>query len=57
MNLITENKLLQYRVNGLTEALHSKKKKRRWGKPLFTQLALLEQGKATFYSPGKIRQV
>jgi len=57
INLIIENKILQYRVDGLTEALYNKKKKRCWGKPLFTQLACLEEGKAAFYSPGKIWQV
>ena len=42
VNLIAENKILKYRVNGLTEAIHNKKKKRRRGKPLFTQLAPLD---------------
>lgn len=56
MDLITENKLLQYHVNGLTEAIHNKKKKRRRGKPLFAQLGSPEQGKAIFYSPAKIWQ-
>lgn len=36
VNLMAENKILKYRVNGLTEAIHNKKKKRRRGKPLFT---------------------
>ena len=54
---MTENKILQYRVNGLTKALHNEKKKRRQGKPLFTQLARPEEGKAAFYSPRKIWQV
>ena len=54
MSLITKNKLLQYRVDGLTKALYNEKKKCRQGKPLFTQLALVEEGKAIFFSPNKI---
>jgi len=56
MSLITENKLLQYRVDGLTKALYNKKKKRRRGKPLFSQLTLAEEGKTAFFSPNKIQQ-
>ena len=56
MNFMTENKILQYRLDGVTEALHNEKKKRHWGKPLFTHFNPPEEGKATFYSSGKIRQ-
>ena len=56
MSFITKNKLLQYCVDGLTKALYNEKKKYRQGKPLFTQLALAEEGKATFFSLNKIQQ-
>ena len=53
INLITKNKLLQYRVNRLTKALYNEKRKRQQGKPLFTCLAPPEQSKTTFTALGR----
>ena len=53
---MSENKILQHRVDGLTKTLYNEKKKRRQGKPLFAQLATQEEGKAIFYSPAKIQR-
>ena len=55
LDLTTTNILLKYKLKGYERALISKKKKRQRGKALDFKLATPEDGRATFYSPNKIR--
>ena len=52
---MTTNILLKYKLKGYERALISKKKKRQRRKALDFKLAAPKDGRATFYSPNKIR--
>ena len=55
LDLITTNILLKYKLKGYERALISKKKKRQRGKALDFKITAPKDGRATFYSPNKIR--
>jgi len=56
LDLTTTNILLKYKLEGYERALTNEKKKRQRGKALDFKLTAPEDGRATFYSPNKIRQ-
>ena len=56
LHLTTQIKLLQFKNDGLREAITNEKKKRKRSKALFKELQVENGSQATFFSPMKIRR-